>query len=300
MESENKELVDPNEVMNSEAYRELEQAFHDNVDIGAELQISRVAIMQPQSPEVTNQEPGYRAGQLADNLTREVLSHFIKQPWLKGKVPDDELGDVNVMAVVPIFKLPTEFIKWKDLKTEGRGFHFKTLDPRDPRVREGVWPPRGTWGNKPGQEGAPPVTENMNFLCVVLNPTETPFEVQVTFIVVTFSRTSATAGKRFLQHILQNKMNKLPFWGRVFYIWTKKETNEAGVFYVMKIAKGPRTQDVAPHILDECFMMAKRLSESREFQETMINAAHLEVAGEGEEEEFADDAFSDTSDDVEF
>lgn len=289
---ENKDIIDPSTSENTqltetkitpEFLEELQQAFDLNVADG-EMQFSRIAIMQPGSPEIANMTPGYSAGMLADNVTRDILTEGIKPPWLvdRGIDPED-LQKVPCCSVIPVFKLPSEFIKWKDIEEEGGGWHWKTLDRSDPKVREGVWPKSGgTWGKKPGQEGAPPVTENCNYLFMILN---SDYDPVTSFIVGTFARTSFKAGIKLTTAIKTQRLKKILHFQKCYWLFTKAETREKNgkthTSYAMDVTGGPTLTSIDPEcgIQESVIEMIKFLSDKeygRERQEMMINSAQMD------------------------
>jgi hypothetical protein len=210
--------------------------FSSNIYAG-ELKVSRVAIMQPGSPEIGNSAPGYKTGMMVDTVTREIISREVKSPWLEGKVQPNELFVCHACLVVPCAKLPSEFIKWKNRKTEGTGWHFKTLDRNDPRVKAGLWPAGGgTWGTKPDQVGSPPVTENCNYMCMVLEPSGS--KVIDSGIIFTFAKTSFNAGRELTTFIRKGFQHRVPAFGISYWIYTLKGLDEKSnsVFYYMKCA----------------------------------------------------------------
>lgn len=282
--------------LNNELMREITGAIEDNTEL-SELQIPRLAMLQPQSPEITGEEAGYIPGQMIDSITREILSDCGKPPWLKGKVDDDKLDSVNYCLVVPVFKLPVEYIKWipKNEQQAGeQGWEFKTLDKTDRRVREGVWPPIGIFKGK-----KPPVTTNINILAMILDPNEkTP---RTNFIVITFSRTSFNTGKEFVTNCNQHKMSGLPYWGRCYYVWTKKKTDklQSGTvvnYFLYKLARGPRTQDVNKELNSVCFSMAMTLSGYKGRDEDGKNIFDRELARHAQESLINSAVFSDEAD----
>ena len=192
-------------------------------------------------------------------------------------MPDDELPASYSCVFVPIFKLPTEYIKWipkADQKPGELAWEWKTLDAEDPRVREGIWAPRGTFkGNKP------PVTENINFLGTVL---DLDGSVIAPFIIATFARTSFNTGKDLVTAMQSHGMSGLKPWGRCYHLYTKKESKEVGgttsVYYVMRIAKGPALADFSPKAEPALAQLALWLAdpeEGRQRQENMINRSIL-------------------------
>ena len=270
------------QIVTSEQLSMIDAAIHANID-SSEVQFSRLAIMQPLSPEVSNQLPGYKQGQIVDNINREIVSERMQTPWLAGKVPSAELQSVECVEFVPIFKLPSEFIKWKNRNTEGPGMHFKTLDPRDPRVREGIFPPRGTFRPSETQK-SPPVTENINIFAVLIdNATRGPKMMPV---VITFAKTSFKTGRRLVTMCEGLRFSNLPFFAQTFWLYTRKTQNEAQqVYYVFEIARGDLLSVSAPGIVKQVVETATALSDpetGKEKQESIINAAALQDEGDSD------------------
>jgi len=275
-------------VADAEEMALIQQAIDANVD-QSELQISRLAIMQPQSPEITGQEMGYVQGQIVDNISREIYTNYVNPPWLAGKVEADKLSPIHCCLIVPIFKLPSEYIKWikKDEQEPGGDmWEWKTLDQGDPRVREGVWSPVGTYkGDKP------PVTSNINMLCLVLD--FVTGAAKSSFIVATFTRTSFSTGKNLVSQCKQHGMSGLPYWGRTYWLYTKVETRMVGntdsTFYIYKVAKGPAltaVNDKADQTIKQFALWLADPDLGRVRQESLINSAeigteHTEGAAEG-------------------
>lgn len=277
----------------------IKQAIESNVD-ESELQISRLALMQPQSPEITNEEMGYRPGQIVDNITREIYTSVGKPPWLLDKVPADELKEIPYLIFVPIFKLPEEFIKWipKNEQKDNEMWEFKELDVNDPRVRDGIWAPRGRYkGDKP------PVTTNLNVLGLVVDENGL---AKSSYIVATFARTSYNTGRNLVTLCKQHGLANLPYWGRTYYLFSKKESREIGgstsVYYIYNVAKGPLTNSLNPLINEFAGQFALWLADKehgRERQESLINRAAFaaeDIGGEGSEGS-DDDPFSSSSSD---
>lgn len=253
----------------------------------SEINFSRVGILQPGSPEIAGQIPGYSAGMLVDNLTREILTSEMLPPWmLKRGVPADELRKQHVMYFLPVFKLPNEYIKWKPYD-EGGGWEWKTLDVREDRVREGIWPPRGIWQPEEGEKKSPPVTENINIMGLALDEEYAP---RSNFIVATFARTSYKTGKLLVTAMNANRLHNLPPWGRVYYLSTHKETEDRTTWYQIDMAAGDllTKHDPTNVIGDHCFETSLALSDKelgRGRQEMIINTAFIETTtGEPGEE----------------
>lgn len=254
-------------------------ASDQNVD-NSEIQISRIGIVQPTSPEVTGQVEGWRGGMLYDNVLREVISYPLKQPWLKYKgVEESALRTVDSLIFLPILKLPTEYVKWPSKEERAGGqkaFHWKTLDVKEERVREGIWPNRGgTWKGK----GSPPVTEHMNVVGAALDVNG---GIKSLPIVLSFSRTSYQTGRKFTTFCQNLKLRGLPWWGVPQWLFCDKKVEEQGTYFILRFANGPTLQqlfpegDVAKTLHTECFKLARELANpetGRAFQENLISAA---------------------------
>lgn len=274
-----------------EILKEIQAAIDANTS-ESEIRISRLAIMQPQSPEITGQQMGYKPGMLVDSITREVLTDLGLPPWLLQKgVPEADLKPMHFALIVPVFKLPTEYIKWvkRNERKEGMDrWEFKTLDKNDPRVKAGVWKSLGgTFGLKPEDKGkAPPVTDNCNYLCLVIDPkTGKP---KTNFLVATFSRTSAEAGKQLATALAANKMQGLMPWGCTFWLYTEaRQYMQPGepkptTAYVMRVTRGPESGSIVfSNAQTEILMMARALSAPASgvlLQTAFINSADLDAA----------------------
>ncbi len=288
-------LAEHNDALNNINFEDYQNEFDENVNASSELKISRAAIMQPGSPEIGGAVPGYSAGMLVDNFTRDILTQEFKSPWLKGKVPDEDLFKCHACLIIPAFKLPSEFIKWKDLKTEGRGWHFKSMDRNDPRVREGLWANAGgTWGTKPDQAGPPPVTENCNYMCVVLQVHQilenNVTEIANTGIIFSFSKTSFGAGRKLTTYIKKGFQNNVPSFGNAYWCFTKKERNEESnsFYYYIDIAPAGRSSSLNEQSLEIAYKWHKSFAGNRELQNAYLSAAAIdehELSNEGETEE---------------
>jgi hypothetical protein len=266
-------------ILNEDEMKGIFNTFDENVNAGTEIKISRISIMQPGSPEIANSVCGYEAGSLIDNFSREVLTTKLASPWLDGKVDVSERPKVHTCLIIPAFKLPTEFIKWKNLKTEGRGWHFKTCDRNDARVKEGIWKNAGgTWGTKEGQTGAPPVTENSNYLCLIIKKIDDGFKCINGGIIVTFCKTSFNAGKKLTTFIRQGFQDGIPPFGNVFYLYTIKESDpdSNSTFYRMDIAKCGLTKNIIPSCLKTGYNWHKLFSENKDLQYNYLSAAEID------------------------
>jgi hypothetical protein len=273
-------------------YKDIAAAMSENIGLG-EIQISRISIAQAQSPEVMNQLAGFAPGVLFDSSSKEPISLFGKPPWLIQKGVDPaELKGMYYLPLVFVFKLPTEYVLWptKEERQQGiKNFHWKCLDAMDPRVREGMWPPKGIWKPKEGGPKAPPVTEHINLLAIPLNEDATS---KCGMMVASFSRTSFKTGKNIVTALQQHTLNPQPaskFWfSRVYYLYTELAKYQGGSCYVYRFAKGPSifnfgaTPDsdleANKEIFRLCLDQSKQLSSretGRQLQEMMINAAQF-------------------------
>ena len=261
---------------------EIDNAIHDNIEDG-EIQVSRIGIAQPTSPKVAGGEEGWQGGMLFDNMGQEVITLLGKAPWLLSKgIPAADLKAQPFLPFVPIFKLPNEYVLWpsKDERAAGiKRFHWKTLDGTEARVREGMWPPKGNWVG----EGSPPVTEHLNILGIGLNEDGTP---RTGLIVASFSRTSFQTGKKLITACVTQKTQQLPFFGRVYYLFTDKLVDKKtnATYYAIQFAKGPKllefgsNREATSSLFREAFAAQKKLSDAtngKYLQELYINAAQL-------------------------
>lgn len=269
-------------------------AFEQNIDHKAEVKIARLALLQALSPEIKNSIPGYKQGQMVNSVTREILSQSILPPWLLAKgIKEEELSVREILGVIPVMKLPSEFMKWihrDDRKpTDVLPYEWKMLDGNDPRVLEGVWPKRGgKWGTdkenhyKPnGKMKPPPVTSNINYLFMALDATK---KLGRGFVIGTFSRTSENAGAMLTSQVADNKLFGLRPWGRIFYLWSGEERNEKeDVYKIYQVAAGEPVAEFNKDLLKMVESMVVMLSgeKGRLLQEGLLNVADVsdEVAG---------------------
>lgn len=254
--------------LNEEMLAMLDQAHEQNVDAAAEIRIARLALLQQLSPEVADNKAGYKSGLYINNFTREIYSREVKAPWLiEAGVPPEEVSKQPCMGFIPVMKLPTEYIKWinrKDRKEGDPPFEFKTLDKGDPRVRAGTWAKRGgTWG-KNGEKGAPPVTDNINYLVL-------PFDVETkqmlgNFIILTFSRTSSGAGVSLTTQLDTLKaVRRLRAPQTVFYLASKAEQYTDGKCYIAQVHAAKQTaMEMVPELCKLATGMALMLSKPGE------------------------------------
>jgi hypothetical protein len=261
-------------------WADIDAANSDNTS-AAEMQIPRIGIAQPTSPLLAAGTPGWKAGMLFDTISNDIITIEGKAPWLLSKGVDPaSLVNTNFLIFVPIMKLPSEFVLWptKEERQEGmKRYHWKTLDRLDPRVREGSWPPIGTF-KEDGK--APPVTEHTNILGLGLNEDGT---VKTGMILASFSRTSAKAGKKLSTACINQRSFGLPYWGMVHYLFTTVKTDGKNTYYIMQSAKGPTLMTFCnnnPAVFKTCFNIAKDLASSKEKQHKLLNASELDVHDE--------------------
>lgn len=266
------DLIQPDS--DADVLKKIHEAISANTS-PTDIRFSRLAMMQPQSPEITKQVPGYRQGQIIDNVTREILSVEELPPWLLEKgVKKEELKPIHFCLVALNFKLPTEYIKWIP-KTEqqpgGDRWEFKTLDAKDERVTKGIWVSQG--GTFMGKK--PPVTINGNYLLSVIDS-----QLKIMngyFRVATFCRTSATCGQTVAQILQSHRMQNIKPWDRCYYLYTVRHDNPQP-HYVYQFARGPLLKDVAePYVAAQCLEMGRSLvgPNGPLFQSIIISAATL-------------------------
>lgn len=261
--------------LSDEEIQQMDTAIQDNIN-PSELQISRLAMVQSKTPEREADIQEYTLGSIIDNRTREIYSETGAPPWMleRGFLAKD-LEDVKFLRFVPIFKLPSEFICWKDRKTEGKGMHWKTLDPTDKRVRDGSFPPRGRW--KPtAEKKSPPVTENINFLGLIVDEAGNP---RSNFLVLTLAKTNFNTGRKLVTALQYHKSNNLPYWAKIYYLYTETKQFGDNTAKVFEIAPSKGTVPKNPVLFKQCKDMALWLmdkEEGRVRQEAMINSATIE------------------------
>lgn len=287
--------------LDNEEASQIAQASNQNFDPATEQNVARVAIMQPLSPEISAETPGYSVGQLINNQTRQVISSYDKAPWLISQGVDPaNVPQSHFMMFIAIFKLPVEYVKWIPKLKQKSGetpFEWKTLDRNETRVKEGIWRAKG--GTFKGRK--PPVTDNTNYLILPIH--HETFIPICGPIVSTFSRTSAKCGSVLISEMNNLASNRRPSYAAAFYLSMTKEFHaESNSHYVViNLAKGPGREIYAtehgPKMLEQIVETAKYLSdpdEGRERQEDLLNAAQL-VDDEHSESQEGDvpDEFSD-------
>lgn len=274
------------------SWRDIDEASASNVGIG-EVQVSRLGIAQSLTPEVASNVEGWRSGILFDTIAREPLSLFGQPPWLLDKGITD-CKPRSYLPFLPILKMPSEFCKWPDKGERESGikkFHWKSLDQSEQRVREGMWPPIGNWKGT----GSPPVTQHLNIVGICVNMEG---DMISTPIIASFSRTSFKAGRKLVTAIVNHRMQRLPNWGRVYYLYTDPQKLPNGfTTNVMDFAKGRKISevfepDVFKALHEFCYSIAVPLANKEtgyDLQCSYLNAATFSEE-EGAEGEGGDDS----------
>lgn len=248
----------------------LNASNEENAVIG-EGSIHRISILQPGSPEIAKKVKGYEDGMLVDNKTRQILTTKGKAPWLLATgIPAADLPDIHYMEFALVCKLPNEYTKWKTKaekkeSEDGARWWFKVLDPTDPRVVEGVWPPIGTFGRKPEEKGvAPPVTIGTNFLIAPMDFATA--QMSANFLIATFGRTSSKAGGLMVDFMREMKARKMPSFGMSQFLYTTMEGDGDNTWWEMKLARGRSLQQYAPSVWESSKSQAMELAGNRTLQ----------------------------------
>lgn len=267
----------------------------ENVDQKAEVQISRLNIVQPLTPEVAQGVKGYAAGQIIDGKGRTIRSYHLPQPWLEGKVDVSEREKVWCMPFLTVGKLPTEFTKWnseeaRKVDPKLPRIDWKTLDKDDPRVKEGTYRNRGgTWGTpaRPETIGQkPPVTDAINFLVMPLTP---EYSMECSFRIATFSRTSAACGRALTTAMSERAVLQQVPWFYVQWLYTKRKTNTAGqTYYVLESALGKPVMECNPSLMPmalDIFNTFFRKPGYKELQHSLLQVTEDEVQEDEHDED---------------
>lgn len=150
--------------------------------------------------------------ELTQALSPSVVTGDAKPGMLLNSIDKTELG--SEIIIVPII-LRKNYIRWIP-RGEGGGMLWRSDNPSDPRVCEET---------KFGPNGEKPLaTTYLNFLCLV--------EGQALPIIVSFSNTSLTAGKRLLTF---HKMAGGDLFSRTYKLSAKQRTNNKGTFFVLEV-----------------------------------------------------------------
>jgi hypothetical protein len=156
--------------------------------------------------------------ELTQALSPSVVTGDAKPGVLLNSVDKSEFG--KEMSIIPVI-LRKHYIRWIP-RNEGGGMLWKSDNPADPRVIEET---------KFGPNGEKPLaTAYLNFLCLV--------EGQEMPIVVSFSNTSYTAGRRLLT---MAKMQGGDLFSRSYKLSAKPKTNNKGTFFVLEVGEGQLT-----------------------------------------------------------
>lgn len=299
-----------------------DQAFQENVD-ESEMRMTRLSICQGTTKEIANGIDGYKLGQIISSITREVLSTHGPAPWLLAKGVSNPAA-VHHLAVIPVMKLPTEYLEWvpKNEQKEGESpIRQKTLNKDEHWVKTGIYVTKGgKWGSLPEHKNLPPpITDNLNylFLPVRLDLKEPKkSEIIEGFAIGTFAKTSNQTGNQ-LSNLIQNMRAKRFFpWDTLYYLYTQPKQTKKGITQIYQVAYGGLVKNMAPELVSMAMAMAVQMSNpenGRLLQERILNAAELtpdhdessapgggsdddntldSVAGAGTQ---ADDAFGDGS-----
>lgn len=221
----NQDEIDSMMTLDADTSAAMYGSLMQNVNIAAEVKISRFQIVQPQSPEL--QMKGYTAGQIMDATGKAIRSRRMRQPWLDGKVEESERDMVECLPYLIVGKLPTEATRWtpkaqRDLDPTLPRIEWKTTDLTERRVLDGVYQQwGGTWGakNRPDTHKLPPaVTISQNFFVLPLTP---QYDVDGAFRILSCSRTSAPMGGWLSTHMTERgTMSQVP-WFYVQWMYTK-------------------------------------------------------------------------------
>lgn len=270
---------------------DLKDATMENVD-ASEIKIPRMAIMQPTSPLVAGRDADFKSGQVIDNVDHILLSREVRSPWLEGKVEPSAIPTIDAVLFLPIFKLPTEAVKWKDRDTEGKGMWWKTLDLKDRRVREGCWPPHGVWQAAEGaNKKSPPVTINTNFAGAVYDPENPNSGPLLEACIGTFAKTSSGAGKDLITKVSSGMRSNIPIFGRLYWLWLAELHNDVkkSTYYAFRCSIGP--------LITEFFNMGA-LKEAGQSAVSLFNTFRDKENGRAAQEGFLNASSLDDDDDA--
>ena len=157
--------------------------------------------------------------EMTQALSPIVVQGDAKPGALLNSVDKSDLGDE--VTIIPVI-LRKNFIRWIP-RDQGGGMLWKSDDPSDPRVIEET---------KFGPDGQKPLaTAYLNFLCMI--------EGESMPIVVSFSNTSYTAGRRLLT---MAKMNGGDLFSFSYVVKAKSRTNRKGTFFVLEVEEGGKAK----------------------------------------------------------
>lgn len=153
--------------------------------------------------------------EMTQALSPIVVEGNAKPGALLNSVDKSDLGEEVI--IIPVI-LRKNYIRWIP-RDEGGGMLWKSDDPNDARVIEET---------KFGPDGQKPLaTAYLNFLCMI--------EGQAMPIIVSFSNTSYTAGRKLLT---MAKMNGGDLFSRTYKLTSKTRTNRKGTFFVLEVEEG--------------------------------------------------------------
>lgn len=168
----------------------------------SQITIPRAKLLQGLSPEVQQNPKEFYAGMIINSITKEQLT----------------------LSFIPLKKFTT-FARFNPRDNRDPNFNkdfapgemiWRSNDPNDPRVKE-----EAKWG----ANGEPPLaTTFMNFLVYVEGSTMP--------VVLSFSRTSYTAGKNFYTMAVGYGG---AMYGHKYQLEAVQETNSKGTFYVLGV-----------------------------------------------------------------
>lgn len=286
------ERLDPtgmveSEGITNEALKAAAAAFQENVD-QTELKIGRLSICQGTTKEISGQVAGYELGMIISTATRNILSKKMAAPWLVARGVQNA-PIVHCLPIIPVMKLPTEFIEIipKNEQKEGELFYrYKSLNRKEQRVLDGTYVTKGgNWGKKPEhKDTAPPITECINFLVLPFS-WETK-EMIEGFQIATFSKTSnPTGGKLTTETNNRYQAHVLP-WDSVYWLYTSPKPTKKGTTQIYNIAWGGLVKEICPDLHSMAQNQAIQLStiEGKQMQEYILNAVDLTADHEESEQ----------------
>lgn len=266
------------EQINAQMLAEADKAFQENID-QREIRMSRLSICQGTTKEIAMQVEGYSLGQIISSGSRQVLSKKGPPPWLKGKTaPGQNVAPCHYLAVIPVMKLPTEYVEWvpKTEQKEGEpAIRFKSLNQNDERVKAGTYKTQGGSFDPGPNNNAPPITTGINYLFLPFD--EETKQIKEGFIIGTFARTSAPTGSQLTTLITNMRTQKKYAWDCVYYLYTAPKPTKKGTTQIYQVAFGGLTKEICPEHYSMALQMAITLStaEGKQLQELMLNAADL-------------------------
>ena len=171
------------------------------------------------SPNITQEDLLLPRLELTQALSPIVVSGDARPGTLLNSTSKNELGEE--VTIIPVI-LRKNFIRWIP-RSEGGGMLWRTDNPDDPRViEETQFGPNGE---------RPLATTYLNYLCLI--------EGESVPIIVSFSSTSYTAGRRLLT---MAQMHGGDLFSRTYVIKAKARTNNKGSFFVLDVEEGGLTK----------------------------------------------------------